>query len=276
MTTKTILVTGATGKTGSRIIHKLEARGCLVRAGSRSAAIPFDWQDRDTWRPVLTDIKAVYICYYPDFAFPGALDNLQAFVENAMQAGVERFVMITGRGEEHALRAEALVRSSGVDTTILRCAWFAQNFSEGYLHDAVMGDVVPMPGGDVSEPMVDLDDVADVAVAALTEDGHWDQVYELTGPRLMTFEEIAGVLTAATGRTISYVPISFDDFHAELEAAAGSIYADIVTDIARDTFDGRNAYVGDGIERVLGRAPRDFTLFAAQAAQAGTWSLADR
>lgn len=274
MPSQTILVTGATGKTGSRIASRLTALGQDVRHGSRSAALPFDWTSAATWMPVLSGVAAVYICFQPDFAFPGALDTLSAFVETAREAGARRVVMITGRGEPHAERGEAIVRGSGIPATILRCAWFAQNFSEGSLRDAVRSGILPMPGDGIKEPIIDVEDIADVAVAALTQSGHADQIYELTGPQLLSFADIAGMLSQASGRAVEYVPISFEQFHSELERAADTQFADIVTAIARETFDGRNAHLTGGVQRAIGRPPREFAAFAEQAARAGAWHAA--
>lgn len=274
MTDRPILVTGATGKTGSRIVNRLEARGETVRHGSRHAPVPFDWAMPQTWEAALRDVRAAYVCFYPDFAFPGALAALDAFTRAASEAGVERLVMITGRGESHARLAEDIVLSSGLATTILQSAWFAQNFSEGSLRDAVLAGVIPMPGGNVLEPIVDIDDVADVAVAALIEDGHAGCVYEVTGSRLLTFAQIATVLSEVSGRSVRYVPTTYEQFHAQLAAVAGELYADIVTSIAQETFDGRNAHVADGVERALGRPPRSFEQFAVRAARTGAWAAA--
>ncbi|WP_300530572.1 DUF4345 family protein [Maricaulis sp.] len=275
MQSQPILVTGATGKTGSRIISRLKGRGHEVRPGSRSSATPFDWDRPDTWSGPLEGAGAVYICFQPDFAFPGALETLSSFAEAVAAAGVKRVVMLTGRGEPHALQGEAILQRICPSATILRSSWFAQNFSEGSLRDAVMSGFVPMPGGDIREPIIDLDDLADVAAAALTEDRHAGQIYELTGPRLMSFNEIAQALSEATGRTIQHLPITFEEFHAELESAAGQQFADIVTAIARETFDGRNAHVTGGVERAIGRPPRDFADFAKREAAAGAWRTPD-
>ncbi|WP_238373274.1 NAD(P)H-binding protein [Heliomarina baculiformis] len=272
MTTRPILVLGATGKTGSRIANRLEQKGLSVRRGSRSATIPFDWEASDTWAPALDGVSSVYISYYPDIAVPGAVETVAAFVEQARAAGVGKLVLLTGRGEHHAQRAEEVVRSSGLPFTIVRAAWFAQNFSEGALHETVMAGILPMPGGEVREPIVDVDDIADVAVAALTESGHDGELYEVTGPRLMTFAEMAAELSVATGRQVTHLPISFEDFHAALLPVQGAMIADVLTTIARETLDGRNAHLADGVARALGRAPRDFTAFASDAAQAGAWA----
>ncbi|MEQ9447926.1 MAG: NmrA family transcriptional regulator, partial [Rhodospirillaceae bacterium] len=180
-------------------------------------------------------------------------------------------VVLSGRGEHHARIGEEVVRNSGVDFTVVRAAWFAQNFSEGYLRDPILSGVLPMPGGDIAEPIIDIDDIADVAVAALIEDGHKNKLYEVTGPRLMTFANMAQELGQAIGRPIRHIPISFEDFHANVAEAGGDFVADVFTAIARETLDGRNAHVTDGVQRAIGRMPRDFADFARSAARAGAW-----
>ena len=272
MQTSPILVIGATGKTGSRIADQLTQKGYSVRRGSRSSAIPFDWEDDTTWSAALDGVSAAYVSYFPDLAFPGAVEKVEALCAAAKAAGVKKIVLLSGRGEHHARRGEEVVRNCGIDFTLVRAAWFAQNFSEGYLRDPVVGGVVAMPGGDVREPIVDVDDIADVAVAALTEEGHSGELYEVTGPRLMTFAEMTEQLSAASGRPIRYVPITFDEFHDGLVQIGGEFIADVFTAIARETLDGRNASLTDGVQRALGRPPRDFSEFARKAAAAGAWS----
>ena len=274
MTQQTILVLGATGKTGSRIAARLEDKGHKVRRGSRGSETPFDWGKPETWPAVLDGVSSAYISYFPDIAFPGAVEQVEAFTALAKETGLQRLVLLTGRGEFHAERAEEVIRNSGIPFTIVRAAWFAQNFSEGALLDPVMAGVLPMPAGDVREPIVDVDDIADVAVVALTEEGHAGALYEVTGPRLMTFADMAQELSSAMGRTVQYLPISFEDFHAEIASANGLMIADVITDIARETLDGRNAILADGVQRALGRAPRDFAEFALNAQTSGAWTKA--
>src|SRR6056297_1113764 len=269
-----IVVIGATGKTGSRVATRLEARGHAVRRGSRNSATPFDWEAPETWAPALTGARAAYVTYFPDLAFPGAVEKLESLVETARDAGVEHLVLLSGRGEHHARLGEEVLRASGVDFTLVRAAWFAQNFSEGYLRDPILGGVLPMPGGDIREPIIDIEDIADVAVAALTEDGHQGKLYEVTGPRMMTFAEMADVLSQALARPIKHIPISFEDFHANVAQSGGDFVADVFTAIARETLDGRNAHLTDGVQRALGRPPRDFAEFARDAARAGAWASA--
>jgi uncharacterized protein YbjT (DUF2867 family) len=183
-------------------------------------------------------------------------------------------VLLTGRGEHHAERAENIVRKSGVAFTIVRAAWFAQNYSEGALFGPVKAGVLPMPGGEVREPIVDVDDIAAVAVAALTEDGHDGELYEVTGPRLMSFADMAQELSTAIGRPVQHLPISFEEFHAEVARSSGEMIAGVITEIARETLDGRNAHLTDGVQRALGRPPRDFKDYARDAARSGAWSAA--
>ncbi|GAA3855315.1 NAD(P)H-binding protein [Celeribacter arenosi] len=269
-----ILVIGATGKTGRRVASRLAARGLPVRRGSRRSVTPFDWEAPETWGAALRGARSAYVTYYPDLAFPGAVEKLESLCETARDMDVEHLVLLSGRGEHHARLGEEVVRRSGLDFTIIRAAWFAQNFSEGYLRDPVLSGVLPMPGGGVVEPIIDIDDIADVAVAALTEEGHKGTLYEVTGPRLMSFADMADELSQATGHEIRHIPISFEEFHATIADAGGSFVADVFTAIARETLDGRNAHTTDGVRRALGRSPRDFADFARAAARSGAWTCA--
>lgn len=269
---KTILVLGGTGKTGRRIVERLQGSEVPVRIGSRSARQPFDWADRSTWAPVLRDVGAVYVSYYPDLAAPGAPETVGAFTELAVASGVSRLVLLSGRGEDDAQASEKVVQSSGAEWTILRSSWFSQNFSEDYLLEPVLGGEVVLPVGDVPEPFVDADDLADVAVAALTEDGHSGQIYELTGPRLLTFAEAVAEISAATRRSIGFVQVSPEDY-ANALAGVGvpPEVVQLLTYLFTTVLDGRNAHLGDGVQRALGRAPRDFAEYAAGTAATGVW-----
>ena len=274
MTVQPILVIGATGKTGSRVATKLEAMGLSVRHGTRSAALPFDWEAPETWAPALEGVEKAYVTYFPDLAFPGAVEKVAALCEVAKATGLKQIVLLSGRGEHHARLGEEAIRASGIPFTLIRSAWFAQNFSEGYLRDPILAGVLPMPGGMVQEPIIDIDDIADVAVAALTEDGHIGELYEVTGPRLMSFADMADTLAQAVGRPIQHIPITFEDFHANVAASGDTFVADVFTAIARETLDGRNAHTADGVERALGRKPRDFAEFAQTTMIAGAWPSA--
>ncbi len=271
-TQDTTLVLGATGKTGRRVMEQLEARGIAVRAGSRTSDPPFDWEDRATWGRALKGASAAYISYYPDLAVPGAPEAVGAFAEQAVAAGVKRLVLLSGRGEEEAERAERAVQAAGADWTIVRCSWFAQNFSEGHFLEPVLEGEVALPVNGVREPFVDVDDIADVAVAALTEDGHAGRLYELTGPRLLTFADAVGEIAAATGRRIEFVPITREDYAAGM--AELGLPEDVVwltNYLFEEVLDGRNESLCDGVQRALGREPRDFADYVRSTAATGIW-----
>lgn len=267
------LVVGGTGKTGRRVVERLRAHGLPARVGSRSGEPPFDWEDRSTWAPALRDARSAYISFFPDLAVPGAPDAIAAFAEVAVDAGAKRLVLLSGRGEQEAQQAERALQASGAEWTIVRCSWFMQNFSESYLRDPVLAGEVALPVGAVPEPFVDAEDIADVAVAALTQEGHAGQVYELTGPRLLTFAAATEEITRASGRPLRFVTVPME---AYAEAAVDGGVPDDVVRLLRYLFtevlDGRNAHLTDGVQRALGREPRDFGDFARQAAAAGAWT----
>lgn len=269
---KPILIVGGTGKTGRRIAEQLAAQGLPVRIGSRSATPSFDWEDAKTWAPALDGVRAAYVCYYPDLTAPGAAEAVGAFAQRAVAMGVKRLVLLSGRGEPVAQRAEELLQQSGADWTILRCSWFMQNFSESFLFDAVLSGEVALPVGAVGEPFVDCDDIADAAVAALTDDRHIGQLYELTGPRLLSFRDAVAEIAAATGREMRFTEITPADFETGLiaEGVPPDLVA-LLTTLFAEVLDGRNAVVCDGAERALGRPARDFRDFAIAVAESGGW-----
>lgn len=269
----TTLVLGGTGKTGRRVASRLASGNSAVRIGSRTGQPPFDWADDSAWPDALAGVDAVYISYYPDISFPDAAAHVTAFAKAAAAAGVTRLVLLSGRGEPDAEPAEQGVRDAGVEWTILRCSWFMQNFSEHFLLDPVLEGVIALPAGDVAEPFIDVDDVADVAVAALTQDGHAGRVYDLTGPRLLTFVDAAVELGAATGREIRYLPVTPTEYAAgAVEAGVPAEEIEPLTDLFVRVLDGHNAHVTGDVERVLSRPARDFTEYARAAAAAGAWS----
>ncbi len=270
-----ILVLGATGKTGRRIARQLSQRGYAVRVGSRRSDPPFDWADQGTWGAALDGVEAAYISYFPDLAIPGTTDAIGTFVELAVERGVRRLVLLSGRGEEEAQRCEQIVLGAGVESTIVRCSWFSQNFSEGAFLDMVLAGEIALPAGEVGEPFVDVDDIAEVAVAALTEEGHAGQVYELTGPRLLTFAEATEEIARASGRAVRFVRIPPEAFAAGVaEAGVPKDVAWLLNYLFATVLDGRNASLGDGVQRALGRQPRDFADFCRDAAASGVWTVA--
>ncbi len=269
------LVIGGTGKTGRRVAERLAQRGLPFRLGSRSATLPFDWEKPETWAPALEGVGAAYITYYPDLMAPGAVERVRGFSALAAQSGVERLVLLSGRGEPAAQQAEQAVRESGTDWTLLQASWFAQNFSENFFVEGLQAGALALPADDVAEPFVDAEDIADAAVAALTEDGHAGQLYELTGPRLLTFAEATAEIARACGRDLRYQQVPAADFAAGMEAAAvPGGFIDLVMELFTTVLDGRNAHLADGVQRALGRPPRDFADYARETATTGVWSAA--
>ncbi len=267
-----ILVLGGTGKTGRRVARRLKDRGLAVRIGSRAAETRFDWNDAATWVPVLQGVGAVYITYQPDLAVPGAVEAVRAFTETALEAGVGRMVLLSGRGEEEAQRAERALQETDADWTIVRASWFAQNFSESFLLDAVLAGEVALPAGGTKEPFIDAEDIADVVVAALTDASHIGRLYEVTGPRLLTFADAIGEIAEASGRRILYKEIRAEEYASLLEThGVPSAYVSLVMYLLTTVLDGRNEFLADGVQCALGRAPRDFAEYARETAATGVW-----
>ncbi len=269
---KATLVLGGSGKTGRRIVERLQARHISVRVGSRTAEPPFNWEDSSTWGHALEGATSAYVSFFPDIAIPGAPEAIAAFTTQALDRGTRRLVLLSGRGEKEAQRAEQILKDSGADWTIVRCSWFMQNFSEGLFLDPILAGEVALPVGDIPEPFVDAEDIADVAVAALTEEGHVGQLYELTGPRMLTFEEAITEIGQASGRELHFKSVSMEAFAQSLTAQGNpDEIVGFLSYLFSEVLDGRNAHLSNGVERALGRKPRDFTEFARQTASAGVW-----
>jgi len=273
MTNNTILVIGSTGKTGKRVVDQLERRGFAVRHGSRSSDTPFDWEDRRTWAPAMAGVDKVYITYYPDLAVPGSVDAVRGLTDMAKEAGVRHVVLLSGRNETEAERAEDVVKASGLPWTIVRCAFFSQNFDEGAWLDEVLAGAVSLPVDDAQEPFVDADDIADVVVAALTDDRHVGRLYELTGPRLLSFRDAVAEIGKAAGRDIAFVSVPIDEYTAMLsEHGLPQDFIWLLNHLFTDVL-GSKAQLADGVQRALGREPKDFADYAREAAATGVWTV---
>ena len=267
-----VVLFSGTGKTGRRIARRLAARGIAFRVAARSTAPAFDWNDDVTWAAALDGATAIYLAYPPDLSAPTAAAHLAALARRAVAAGVGRIVLLSGRGEPSVLPAEQAVRDAGVPCTILRCAWFAQNFSESFLRDPVLAGDLAFPAGDTAEPFLDAEDIAEVAVAALTEPGHAGQIYELTGPRLVSFAEVARALSDALGRPVRYTPVPAAVYADALAPHLGAETAHGLASLFADLLDGHNAHITDGVRRVLGRPARDFRDYLGAAVAAGDFA----
>jgi uncharacterized protein YbjT (DUF2867 family) len=271
MTTSPILIIGASGKVGRRVVANLATMGRAIRPAGRGTMLPFDWQDRSNWAEHFAGVETAFVAYYPDLAAPQGADDIAALVSVAQAAGLKRMVLLSGRGESGAVRSENILRDSGLGYTVLRAAFFNQNFSEGLMYPGVMGGVLALPAGQRREPFVDVDDIAEIAASALTDDRHHNRLYELTGPRLLSFADAVAEVSKVTGRDIAYVPISLDDFHAAMVGEVGPDDADLYTGLFRELFDGRNESLTDGVQQALGRAPRDFAAYCRAGAASGAW-----
>jgi uncharacterized protein YbjT (DUF2867 family) len=263
-----VLVTGATGKTGRRVARMLRERGVAHREASRSAAARFSWEDRSTWDAALESATAVYLVP-PSFDGPGAIETTAEFARRAATAGASRVVLLSapGLGEQ----GDA-VQEAGLALTVLRPRWFFQNFSEDFLRDAVLGGELRLPAGDGQEGFIDAEDIAEVAVTALTEEGHAGMDYELTGPRLMTFADTAADIAQATGRTFPYVALTADEYVTEqIARGVPEDWARFSAGLYDYVRSGQLASLTDDVEHVLGRPPRDFTDYARTAAAEGAW-----
>jgi uncharacterized protein YbjT (DUF2867 family) len=270
---KEILVIGSKGKTGSRIFQRLTERNWPVRAGSRSADPSFDWYNDTTWAAALENIYAVYITFQPDLAAPGSADIISRFTKLAANSGVKKLVLLSGRGEPEAQECEQIVINAGLDWTIIRASWFAQNFSESFALESILAEYVELPAGNIGEPFIDVDDIADIAVAALTEEGHDGELYEVTGPRLLTFQQAVKEIGDATGRPIIYKQVTMEEYSSMLaEYQVPGEYISLLSYLFTEVLDGRNASVCDGVERALGRKATDFSEFIRKAMAAEVWS----
>ncbi|MBT2588575.1 SDR family oxidoreductase [Arthrobacter sp. ISL-95] len=267
----TTLILGGAGRSGSRILNRLTAASLPARPASRRTG--FDWDERATWAPALHGTTAAYVCFTPDLAFPGVPEKMEALGRLAATKGLERLVLLSGRGEEGARASEAALREGGVPTTVLRCSWFQQNFSEHFLTGPVRRGRLRLPAPDVPEAFVDLDDVADAAVVALTRTVPEEATYELSGPDLLTFTQAAALLADARNRPVTFEAVDVQAFVDDLAAdGVPTQEAEPLAHLFTEILDGRNASITDGIERLLGRPASPFHAYARQAATSGAWS----
>ncbi|TKT71040.1 NmrA family transcriptional regulator [Afipia massiliensis] len=267
-----ILIIGGGGKTGGRVNTLLKARGFSTRPVSRSTTPAFDWTRPEGWARALDGVSAAYVTYQLDLAVEGATEAIAELCRLARDKGLQRIVLLSGRGEPGAQRAEAVLQASGVEWTIVRASWFDQNFSEGYLIDGVLAGEVALPAGPVREPFIDIDDIADVVTAALSEDGHANRLYEVTGPRLLTFADAVAEIAQVTGRPIRYHQITPDEFTARMRGAAPDDVIDLLHELFTVVLDGRNSSVAYGVQEALGRPARDFSDYVRKTVATGVWS----
>ena len=270
-----ILIIGKNGKTGRRVNQLLRTLGYATRAVSRSTDPSFDWDDPSTWHTALHGTRAAYITYQPDLALPRAEGDIQAFVNAAAEAGLEHLVLLSGRGEAGAERAEDIVKSSGLSWNIVRSSWFCQNFSESFMLEGILAGELVLPAGETVEPFVDADDIADVVVATLTTPGLRNKLYEVTGPEALTFAQCVETISSALGRPIRYTQVPVDAWIDALrDSGATEDMQWLLRELFTEVLDGRNSKPMPGIEQALGRTPTDFESYVRKTLASGVWDAA--
>lgn len=267
-----ILVLGGKGKTGSRVASRLIKKGQSVRIGSRSEVPSFDWEDPATWAGALKGMDKVYITFQPDLAVPGASEAIKGFTWQAVKSGVQKVVLLSGKGEIEAEKCEKIVMNSSLDWTIVRATWFNQNFSESFFLDPILAGHVALPKNDALVPYVDANDIADVVVASLLNDKHNGKVYELTGPRTLTFSDVVKEVSAATDKEIQFTSISMAEYNAMMQQFnLPEGYLWLINYLFEEVLVESNSVITNDIEKVLGRKPTDFTEYVNAAVKTGVW-----
>jgi len=272
--THNILVIGGNGKTGRRVVERLTQLHHHVRIGSRNNDPAFEWDDPTTYAKALRGMDRAYIVYHPDLAVPGAKEAIATFTETALKEGLEKVVLLSGKGEREAEACEQIVAESGLNYTIVRASWFNQNFSESFLLDPVLAGHVALPMPEAEIPFVDADDIADVATRVLVDDTYNSQTITVTGPRKMTFREVVANIGAATGREIQFQPISIDAFANGMKGAGlPDSYVWLFTYLFKEVLgNAENQVISHDIEKVLGRKATDFRTYAEKTAASGVWN----
>lgn len=267
-----ILIIGKNGKTGARVNQRLQVLGFATRPVSRTTIPAFDWDKPATWHTAIAGTRVAYVTYQPDLAVPGAEATIKEFVHVAADAGVEHIVLLSGRGEAGAERAEQILMHSGMTWNVVRASWFAQNFSESFMLDGILAGELFLPAGDTVEPFIDVDDIADVAVAALTEAGHHNKLFEVSGPRALSFAECIQEISAAVGRPLKYTQVPIDDYINQLqEQGIAEDMQWLLRELFTVVFDGRNSEVVPGVEQALGRPATDFRSYVQKTVASGIW-----
>ncbi|MBP1221682.1 NmrA family NAD(P)-binding protein [Flavobacterium sp. 1355] len=277
MSKKKILVLGANGKTGKRVVDRLQLRNDVeIIMGSRTAKTPFDWENPETWPAVLSGADTVYITFQPDLAVPAATEIIKEFTVLATRLGVQKMVLLSGRGEKEAQVCEEIVKASAKNWTIVRASWFNQNFSESFFLEPILAGFVALPRAEALEPFTDADDIADVVTECLLNDKHNGQTYELTGPELLSFPEAVSIIAKATDREIQFQSLTLGEYIQMLrEYQVPEDYIWLVNYLFEQVLDGRNSSITNDIEKITGRKPTNFTTYANETAKSGIWNIVD-
>jgi len=269
-----ILVIGGTGKTGHRVVEQLTQLGHNVRVGSRNGSPAFDWEDYSTFAHALKGMDRAYIVYYPDLAVPGAKEAIAALTEAALKEGLEKVVLLSGKGEAEAEACEQIVANSGLNYTLVRASWFNQNFSEGAFLDFVLAGQVALPMPEAEIPFVDADDISEVVTKVLVDDSYNGETITVTGPEKLTFEQVVKMMEQGIGKDIQYIPISIEEFKQGMKAAGlpdsyvwlfGYLFKEVLGNPD-------NQQVSHDVERVLGRRATSFEEYVKKTIATGVWN----
>ncbi|HEY2834249.1 MAG TPA: NAD(P)H-binding protein [Sporichthyaceae bacterium] len=274
------LVIGGTGKTGKRVAAQLSAQGATARVGTRTPGAPggreipvsFEWDDTAGYKAALDGVDGVFMV--PPTFRVDYVPLVEAFLAAAKSVNGPRVVFLSARGavigDHIPMRgAEQMLIDSGLEYTILRPSWFNQNFSEYFLLDAVRdNNMIPVPTGEGRTPFVDLDDVAAVAVAALTLTGHAGKNYDVTGPDSLSFGDTARILSDILDRDIAFIDLAPDAWKAAaIGAGMPADYAQLATELLGLVRSGGEDLVSGDVEEVLGRRPKSFPHWATSVAK---------
>lgn len=271
-----ILVIGGTGKTGHRVVEGLNKLGHNVKIASRKGSPAFDWEDYSTFAPVLMGMDRAYIVYYPDLAVPGAKEAITTLTEAALKEGLEKVVLLSGKGEAEAEACEEIVANSGLNYTLVRASWFNQNFSEGAFLDFVLTGQVALPMPEAEIPFVDVDDIAEVVTKVLVDDSYNGKTITVTGPEKLTFEQVVKTMAQGIGRDIQYIPISIEQFKEGMkEAGLPDSYVWLFGYLFQEVLGNPdNQEVSDDVQKVLGRKATSFEEYAQKTLATGVWNQA--
>jgi uncharacterized protein YbjT (DUF2867 family) len=269
-----VLVLGATGKTGSRVAGTLSEQGVSVRTAARGGAdIHFDWNNPATFEGALRGVTGVYLVSpVMRIDFAGVVSD---FLDQAEHAGVQNVTYLSAYGMEHAL-AEVALRAVELDLesrssfthSIIRPAWFMQNFSETFLKP--VDDEIVVPSGTGAEAFVNAEDIASVAAATLAEpERHAGRAYAPAGPESLTLDQAAQIISAAVGRTILYRDTDRDEWvDAMVRSGVPAEYGEVLRTLTETIASGRGSQPNGDVLAATGAAPVSFADFAAETAAA--------